>query len=134
MDSPTIPLCVPVMDADHVRLETLLRRATAMGDAGLPALFEEIEAETRAHFGREEDLMRAAGVPVLCCHASLHEQFLSEFDRGRDAIAHGDMAALRLFLCAALPRLLLSHVDSADRVTASFLRGGHYGQNPAQIG
>ena len=57
-----IALGVSVMDKDHAHMKTLLQRADQASDAALPGLFTEIETETRAHFGREEDLMRSAGV------------------------------------------------------------------------
>jgi hemerythrin len=122
--SPRITLDVPLMDDEHERLEILLDRASRTGDPDLPLLLVEVETETRAHFEREEDLMRYGSVPVLHCHLAQHKLFLSEFARGHEAVARGDMAQLRHFLCTALPQLLRDHVDTVDRVTASFLRSG----------
>jgi hemerythrin-like metal-binding protein len=110
------------MDDDHDRLETLLRQAPHTADADLPRLLDELEVETRAHFAREEELMRAHSVPVLDCHMVQHRLFLAEFDAGRAAVLTRDMAALRDFLQWTLPQLFAQHVDTVDRVTAGFLR------------
>jgi len=122
MTSPSLPLNVPVMDEDHARLEAMLERVAGATDAELPALLLAVEAETRSHFDREVDLMRAAAVPIVHCHIEQHSAFLREFARGHDAVARRDMAGLRQFLGAGLPQLLLQHVDTVDRVTASFLQ------------
>lgn len=115
-------LGVAVMDDDHARLDELMSGASSAADAELPRLLAEIEAETRAHFSREESLMRQAGVPILHCHEQQHALFLAEFRRGHEASASGDFAALREFLTDYLPGLFLDHVGSVDTVTAGFLR------------
>jgi hemerythrin-like metal-binding protein len=122
MASPAITLGVVLMDRDHEHLESLLNRVTATADEDLLQLFEKVETETRAHFDREEELMRSAGAPVICCHIEQHKMFLAEFAHGRDAIARDDMADLRLFLSVTLPQLFLAHIGSVDRITASFLK------------
>lgn len=115
-------LGVPLMDDDHALLDELMSGASGAADAELPRLLAEIEAETRAHFGREESLMREAGVPILHCHEQQHALFLAEFRRGHEAVASGNLAALREFLADFLPGLFLDHVGSVDTMTASFLR------------
>ncbi len=122
MTPPNLVLGVALMDEDHAHLEALFERVADTADAGLPDLLATAEAETRAHFEREENLMQRAAVPVLHCHVAQHRLVLAEFASGHDAAARGDAAALRRFLGNSLPALIEAHVDSADRVTASFLR------------
>jgi hemerythrin len=122
MTMPINILGVPLMDKDHAHLDAMLLRASQAGEAALPELLMEIEAETRAHFSREEELMRSARVPVLHCHIGQHAHLLSQFDQGREAAARGDTARLRRFLCADLPELFRDHVGTVDRVTAGFLQ------------
>lgn len=114
-------LGVPLMDDDHAHLDELLHGVRDAGDGELPALLATIEAETRAHFGHEEDLMRKRGLGILACHSIQHQLFLAEFAVGRTAIEAGDMAALRHFLTSTLPELLAAHVDTVDRMTAFLL-------------
>ncbi len=123
MASPFVVLGVSLMDRDHAHMEMLLQRVAGADGAALPELLMEIEAETRAHFSREEELMQSAGVPVLQCHIAQHANFLFEFDRARRAAALDDMPGLRHFLCSELPDLYRAHVDTVDRVTSGFLRG-----------
>jgi hemerythrin len=118
-----IALGVPLMDKDHAAMEALLEEAYRADEAALPGLFAKIEAETRAHFRREEELMQSAGVPILHCHIGKHEQFLAELGRGREAAAQNDLLNLRRFLCSDLPELFSDHVQTVDRVTAGFLLG-----------
>ncbi len=122
MPSALATLGVPLMDDDHAELDKLISSAGTATDAELPGLLADIEAETRAHFGREEGLMREAAVPILHCHEQQHALFLAEFQRGHEAVASGNFAALREFLAVHLPDLFLNHVGSVDTVTASFLR------------
>lgn len=122
MTTPHLALGVPLMDADHAALEALFDRVAATGDARLAALFSEIEAETRAHFAREEALMRAEGLPILHCHIAQHEMILAEFHHGHAAIAAGDDTALRRFLGETLAGHIAAHVASVDAVSATFLR------------
>jgi hemerythrin-like metal-binding protein len=110
------------MDDDHAQLELLLDRVVEAKDEALPELLAEIEAEIRAHFGREEELMRARQTPILSCHVVQHEMFLSQFSHGQEAARSRDAARLRHFLGAVLPALLADHVNTVDRVTAGFLR------------
>ncbi len=116
-----IALGVPLMDKDHVYMEELLEQANHADEAALPELFTKIEAETRAHFLREEELMQSAGVPILHCHIGKHEQFLEELGRGREAALQNDLLNLRRFLCRDLPALFNDHVGTVDRITAGFL-------------
>lgn len=123
MTGPSIVLDVPLMDDDHARLEALFGRLPATADADLPALLAEVEAETRAHFEREEGLMQAADVPVFFCHVAQHKIIMAEFAKAHDAMARNDLGALRQFIGVTLAGLVEAHIDSVDRVTAGFLKG-----------
>lgn len=114
-------LGVPLMDDDHAHLEALLQGVRASDDGELPALLSTVEAETRAHFAHEEDLMRLRGLAILACHSIQHQLFLGEFEIAHRAIESGDMTALRYFLAATLPELLSAHIDTVDRMTAFLL-------------
>ncbi len=123
MSQPELVLGVPLMDEDHARLEALFASVAGTPDSGLAAVFDAAEAETKAHFEREEQLMRAADFPVLFCHVAQHKMILAEFENGRRAKDEGNTAELRRFLAQALPGLVSAHVASVDRVTAGFLKG-----------
>jgi len=122
MKLPTLVLHVPLMDQDHARIEALLAQALAAPEQDLPRLLHEIEVETVGHFEREEALMRMEDMPVLHCHIAQHRIILSALAEGHRAIELGDMLALRWFLSVELAGAILAHIDSVDRVTASFLK------------
>lgn len=121
MTEPSIILGVPFMDRDHAALEDLLAKAAVTEDAALAKLLDEIEAETRAHFQREEALMREQCLAVLPCHMMQHEMLLSRFQLAHGAVICGDDKKLRQFLTDTLPALLFHHMNTADRVTAGML-------------
>lgn len=123
MAVPHLVLGVKEMDDDHARLEAILARVPDTADAQLPALLDEIAAETRAHFSHEEALMRAADFPVLFCHMAQHKMILDGIEAARGAVTRSDMKGLRNYLAVVLPELIASHVASVDRVTAGFLKG-----------
>lgn len=122
MNGPSIILGIPLMDEDHVVLESLLTQAASVDDAGLQDLLHHIEAETRAHFQREEDLMREAALTVLPCHMIQHEMFLGQFRHGHTALKQGDWQGARSFLTDHLPVILSRHINTADRVAAGMLK------------
>jgi hemerythrin len=121
--SEVLLLGVPEMDADHEKLHALFDRLGATADADLAALFDEIEAETRAHFAREEVLIDGANLPIAHCHKTQHALLLSEFDAARPTVAAGDPATLRRLIGEVFAELVTAHVASVDRVTAQFLGG-----------
>ena len=83
----------------------------------------EIEAETRAHFKREERLMEGANAPVFFCHVAQHNMITAEFARGHKLAENADAPGLRRFIGVELAGLVEAHIDSVDRVTAGFLTG-----------
>lgn len=119
MSHPAIPLGVPLMDADHAVLERMFERVADTSDAGLVALFLEIEAEVIAHFAREEALMDEAGAPVAHCHKTQHRLLLDQIAAVRPGV---DPVELRRTL-VILEQHVEGHVASVDRVTSQFLQG-----------
>lgn len=121
MSGPSIVLGIALMDEDHAVLECLLTQAASIDDAGLQGLLDRIECETRAHFQREEDLMRDAALTVLPCHMIQHELFLGQFRHGYTPLKQGDWKGVRSFLVGHLPVILSRHINTADRVAAGML-------------
>lgn len=117
--SPSLPLGVPEMDADHAVLERMFERVPATADAGLAALYAELEAEVISHFAREDVLMEAAAVPVLHCHRTRHRQLLDAFAALRPTVRTSPDTLRRSF--AELAEAVEAHVDTVDRVTSQFL-------------
>jgi diguanylate cyclase (GGDEF)-like protein/hemerythrin-like metal-binding protein len=114
----------PFMDADHHNLfglvsaiaEQLKRGAR---QAELAASIEVLRAEAKAHFGREEDLMRERAYPGLAVHERAHAMLLDDLD---SLSVHIDAASMTLTV-RYLIDWLLRHVDTLDRGLARWLRG-----------
>lgn len=121
MPSPELILGVPLMDSDHAQLELLLKKVDGTEDSALPAFLFDIETEMRAHFQREEDLMRSRRVAILSCHLVQHDLLLAEFACAHEAARLNDMPRLRHFLSSTLLRRLSDHINTVDRITAEFL-------------
>ncbi len=126
MSEPSIVLGVTLMDRDHAELEDLLSRVSETDDAGLIQLLDEFEAEIRAHFEREEELMREQVLPVLACHSIQHELFLEQIHKVRHASSDGISSGLRAFMTDILPALLFRHINTADRVTAELILNSRF--------
>ena len=122
--SAVLVLGVPEMDTDHAILHAMFDRTGATADADLAALFDEIEAEVKAHFAREEVLIDANELPIAHCHKTQHALLLSEFASARRIVETGDPATLRRLIGEVLAELVAGHVASVDRVTSQFLVGG----------
>ena len=121
MPQPHLPLGIPLMDEDHAALEALFADVATTADADLATLARTIVTEVTAHFGREEQLMEKAQVPILNCHRAQHAALLSEAAELLRAATTSE--ALRLVLGLHLPQLVEGHVASVDRVSSEFLRG-----------
>lgn len=124
--SEVLLLGVPEMDADHVALHAMFDRLATTADADLASLFAEIDAEVRAHFAREEELIDAHQLPIAHCHKTQHALLLAEFDAARAVVATGDAAKIRRLIGEVLQGLVDGHVASVDLVTSQFL-GGNLG-------
>ncbi len=116
-------LGVPEMDADHAKLHGMFEMTDRTADGDLAALFDEIEAEVKAHFVREERLIDAADLPIAHCHKARHALLLAEFAAARRIVEAGDSPALRRLIGEVLAELVAAHVDSVDRVTSLILIG-----------
>lgn len=126
MSEPSIILGITLMDRDHAELEDLLSRVSETDDAGLIQLLDEFEAEMRAHFEREEELMRQQTLPVLACHSIQHELLLEQVHRARPTAPGGETSGLRAFMTDILPALLIRHINTADRVTAELILNSRF--------
>ena len=115
-------LDVPLMDRDHAAIERMFAAVAETPDEGLPELFDAIAHEIADHFAREEAAMTEARVPILLCHLELHAQLMREVERMRDEIASRNADGARELMGDILPRLIASHVATADTVSATFLR------------
>lgn len=134
----TWTLEVGFMDEDHRALAAMLNRlARDYGvSSGLPGdpipypgapplqeALEELAQHTRAHFQREEEVMRNDGFPGLSDHKSEHDQLLAELSMLARGIRQSGRQRLDAELLDSLKDWFLGHVLEQDRELAEFLKG-----------
>lgn len=128
---------VGFMDEDHRTLAAMLNRlARDYGTrAGLPPYpvrrpnapplteaLAELAQHTRAHFQREEEVMRTDGYPALPDHKSEHDQLLAELSVLARELRQSGRQWLDVQLLDSLKDWFLGHVLELDRQLADFLK------------
>jgi hemerythrin len=109
-DRPCLPEIGLAADRESVRGSLMLR---------LHVLGEHV----RAHFAREEALMRANDYPDIAAHQREHRLMLAEYvDLLRD-VDHNVGDGLDLETLRSLKRWLLGHLLDTDRRLAEYLHG-----------
>lgn len=134
---PTWTLDVGFMDEDHRGLVVLLNRlARDYGPRVGPDLFPvrcpeapplaealaELDRRARAHFHREEEVMRVDGYPGLPEHKSEHDQLLAELSILGRGVRESGRQSLDAELLESLKDWLLGHMLEQDRELAEFLK------------
>ncbi len=77
----------------------------------------------RAHFAREEDLMRANDYPDIAAHQREHRLMLAEYVDLLRGVGTDVGGALDLETLRSLKRWLLGHLLDTDRKLAAYLHG-----------
>jgi hemerythrin len=128
---------VGFMDEDHRELAAMLSRIAR--DYGPPAAgsahpirqsdappladaLAELAAHTRAHFEREEEVMRVDDFPDLPRHKNEHDLLLAELSVTARELREFEAQWLGLDLLDSLKDWLLGHVLEMDRELAEFLK------------
>jgi hemerythrin len=126
-------LGVDFMDWDHRCLVALFNRCVrdleAWRSRGAPtpgfsrplATLDALGALTRAHFRREEAVMREAGYPSLVPHKSEHDMLLAEYTVMLREIRAAGPDGLDFAAFAALKQWLIGHLLGDDRTLAKYL-------------
>ncbi len=125
------PVAVDSMNATHKeevelinQLGELLRAAAdgAPDDAAISAQLKAWLEHTRAHFERENRLMREYGFPPYAVHAAEHANVLTELETLRDLWEQNhNPEPLTRYVFDRWPAWFDRHVNSMDKVTAQFL-------------
>jgi hemerythrin len=129
LESSAIPLvALESMNATHREEVALINRLAALLDEeqrdedDISQQLEDWVAHTRAHFERENQLMRDSGFPAYPIHSDEHHKVLAQIEGLRQQwLQQRDPGPLADFLFEQWPRWFLQHVTSMDRVTAQFV-------------
>ncbi|MDX1594769.1 MAG: diguanylate cyclase, partial [Gammaproteobacteria bacterium] len=97
------------IDADHRRIEALLRDAMSADDVGFPRVMRSVIAETRAHFLREERHAEQEGLAMTGAHVADHTRLDALMERLLDDIEAGRVDAVWAGMTEALREHVLQH-------------------------
>ncbi len=135
LDTPPT-LGVAFQDADHEEsvngFNTLMEAVEAAAadpdrlSAAVTAMSDYVD-HTRAHFGREEEAMQAAGFPPYPMHKQAHDSTLQDLETMLGRLRAGEAEACRDWLARDFITWFHEHLASMDTVTADFLRENGYG-------
>ena len=124
--SPNLSIDNEAIDEDHKGLIADLNalgsaiEAGALDDVVLAGL-DRLIASTRAHFSREEQIMRDVGYPDMEPHRRLHGALIAEIDELRQSLAQGDMEIGGETL-DFIRTWLTSHILESDKTLGGFLK------------
>lgn len=109
---------VAFMDEDHTVAARLINEMAASTGTERLGLLDHFIEHTRAHFSREEEMMRRTGFLAAICHGDEHRRVLTELDGVRQRLAAGQEQDRYFRL--GLPMWLRNHRDTMDLVTAQY--------------
>ena len=123
--APEAIVGIPEIDNEHsVQMELLReveRAVTALDRETALQLMKRLDDYTDAHFASEQILMRLHSYPNYASHEAEHGLLLAEFRRLHKGIAFDKRADLHGAL-VNLRRWLLTHIQTADKAFAEFIR------------
>lgn len=123
--APEAIVGIPEIDREHsVQIELLReveRAVHALDRDTALTLMKRLDDYTDAHFASEQILMRLHAYPNYATHEGEHGQLLAEFRRIHTRLAFDDRADLAQSL-SGLRRWLLTHIQTADRAFADYIR------------
>jgi hemerythrin len=124
-------VAVPFMNSDHgefARRVSDLAEAVegrVAGKVPLETIFHSFDGlleHTREHFAREEAAMQTAGFPPFAVHKAEHDRVIEEMaSEATHFRASADTARLCKYVTQTIPSWLVSHIQSMDYMTASFI-------------
>lgn len=122
---------VGFMDEDHRRLVALVNRlardfgphpAPSWEGPSLAQALDELVQAARAHFHREEEVMRTDGYPDFDDHKADHDLLIAELSVLARELLESRTYRLDAAALDALKDWLLGHVLDVDRRLADFLK------------
>lgn len=119
---PRFRLGLEETDRTHLEFIDLVNRLAAADDAGFPALFDTLLADTEAHFEREDQLMNASGFPAIKEHRGEHWRLLADLRNLGQRAAIGRPALARAYVHEQLPHWFALHAATMDSTLAAHLK------------
>lgn len=126
IDYPRLPVAFMNDDHDHAaeQIETMLAALSGYPVERQPlvAACRDFLEHNRAHFAREEAAMQASGFPPYPVHRAEHERALAWLEQLVAGLEAGlDPEAARTAVTRDIPAWLVQHIETMDRVTATWI-------------
>lgn len=119
--SEGLELGLEFMDGTHREFVDLLAVAQGAADDALPAAWQALVEHTQAHFGAEDDWMRATGFAASNCHTLQHKVVLDVLKEGLSLARQGELAPARQ-MAGELAVWFPQHAQTMDAALALHLR------------
>ncbi len=111
-----------IIDEDHKGILALVSACDAADDEAFPALFLAFVEYMRAHFLREEDLMRQYGFPHHSIHKDEHDRVRLEMDELEARLGIDGLATARDYIRTVTPPWFVAHKNSMDSAIAGWIK------------
>jgi hemerythrin-like metal-binding protein len=123
--SDALSLDLPMMDETHQAFVELLAEVETADDTALLPAWRTLIAHTEAHFGQEDDWMRATGFAPKNCHSTQHAVVLSVM---REALEQtgAEQSAMVRELARQLAPWFVQHAQTMDAALALHLRSAGF--------
>ena len=123
------------MDDTHRAFVDLVNDLAAADATRFADLFVELVAHTRAHFGRENELMEISRFPARSEHLGEHERILGEMVQFGERVKRGLVPLGRAYVKERLPEWFRFHAATMDSALAAHLNSrGYNGDQPERRG
>lgn len=123
--SDALSLSMPVMDRTHEEFVELLALVEQADDASLLRHWQGLIEHTVAHFGQEDDWMRATGFAPGNCHSTQHAVVLEVMRDSARRGARGELDWVRR-IAAELADWFPNHAQTMDAGLALHLKSVGY--------
>ena len=118
--SPALTTGNAEIDRHHVDFVEALNALEGASDEAVVGVLDNLISHCEAHFGFENEQMKASGFPPIGCHAGEHDMVLETVREIRKRAVAGQPGMARS-LGPALSEWFENHVQSMDSILARFL-------------
>ncbi len=119
--SDALALDLPLMDLTHQEFVVLLAQVESASDAALPAAWQTLVTHTEAHFGQEDEWMKATHFASSNCHSIQHKVVLDVMREGAALEGAEGVRTVRQ-MARELAAWFPQHAQAMDAALALHLR------------
>lgn len=130
--SENLVLGMPEVDQTHLEFVEHLATVASAPEETLRALYLDLLAHTKDHFGMEDSWMQATEFASFHCHSMQHTMVLDVMQQALDRYDEGDLEVLRI-VAHELGLWFEHHADAMDSALVGHLRKIGFDATTGQI-